>query len=142
MAEPISQTLPKPQPQAHIQPTPGREHPPRPLDPATKPMPKALLRQAPANRGKTSIADGVVEKIAGMAARDVRGIAATRQPTYQSRQLNQTATPHARPGSSATTHRNPAEGERHNRRRPQPRGPRPCATGPENRSPQPTHQRS
>ncbi|MEU7045026.1 Asp23/Gls24 family envelope stress response protein [Streptomyces varsoviensis] len=31
---------------------------------------------APATRGKTSIADGVVEKIAGMAAREVPGVAA------------------------------------------------------------------
>ncbi|MCF2529252.1 Asp23/Gls24 family envelope stress response protein [Yinghuangia soli] len=79
MTEPISQTLPKPQPQAHIRPGPGPDLASAPVEPrvfAPTPPPSspAGTATAPASRGTTSIADSVVAKIAGMAAREVRGI--------------------------------------------------------------------
>ncbi|MDJ0344063.1 Asp23/Gls24 family envelope stress response protein [Streptomyces sp. H10-C2] len=51
---------------------PGSEG--RTLDKGAKPAGKRAPLGDPATRGRTTIADGVVEKIAGLAARDVLGV--------------------------------------------------------------------
>lgn len=82
MPEPTSPTPPQPVPQPAPQPVPR----PAPQPPARTDSRKraavengvrellSTQRKPAASRGKTSIADGVVEKIAGMAAREIPGV--------------------------------------------------------------------
>ncbi|WTW93489.1 Asp23/Gls24 family envelope stress response protein [Streptomycetaceae bacterium NBC_01309] len=82
MPEPTSPTPPQPVPQPAPQPVPR----PAPQSPARTDARKraavengvrellSTQREPAASRGKTSIADGVVEKIAGMAAREIPGV--------------------------------------------------------------------
>lgn len=71
MPEPTSPSPSTPQVGVLARPAPRPSRLPVDADPSSV---QTTVREAAASRGQTSIADGVVEKIAGMAAREVPGI--------------------------------------------------------------------